>query len=110
MGNLSNIYSRKPILELSNKSQKEITDFFKYLGMYCLGKEEVNRIVKNSSDPKGIRSAIKKIHQNSIVRYKDAYNKFCLLRDVKKQLVYMMTKSNCLDLKKGLSIEKHNIL
>ncbi len=99
------IHAQNPIFNAKGKSPKEIMRFIKYWGVYILGEIEIERMAQESNDPKGTRTAIKRIYKYAPIENKSV-NKFSLLEDVKKRLISLMTRSGCLHLEKGLVIEE----
>ena len=104
------IFAKEPIFDPKGKGKgvKGVTDFIKYYGMYKLGEVEMNRIVEESNDPKGARRAIKRIHESAPIR-NTSYNIHSLFKDVKKQLICLMKKSDYSHLVKELILKKRDI-
>ena len=102
----SEIYEIRPIFDTQGEkvSTKKLMDFFKLLGMFDLGSDEVNILAKETNDPQYVRRQVREIQENTPIRF-SKYNKISLLADIKKQLTCLMERGDCSHLEKYLVIE-----
>ena len=106
----TDMYCNEPILDSKGKTQKEILDFVKLYGIFMLGEERIKEMVDESKNPRNTRQVIKKLENNTRVRY-GSYSKKSLMKDVKRQLILSMQKSGWLHLaKEGLSLNSKVII
>ena len=88
---VSPIYANEPIFDPKGKSPSEIMNYFKINGMYHLGEDYTNWIVRKSNDPREARRAIKRERKKLTFR-EGSYNKDSLLYDIREQLFRMIDR------------------
>ena len=88
----SEIYTKIPIFDSENKSDKEFMDYLKIVGINMIGIEKINQMVSKLKY-RGMRSKIKTIYENPLIEFSTFSKKrFCM--NVMGQIVLGLIKSD----------------
>jgi len=96
----SNAYDSIPIMDFTDKSDKEFTDYLKIVGIYTLKLERVERMVKQLKN-RSMRAKIKKLHESPMITF-CSYDQKAFMINIKNQMLLPMYHSGCLYLVKVL--------
>jgi hypothetical protein len=82
--------AKEPIFDPKGKSPGEMMDFFRILGMYHYGEQEMKLMIRDLNNPKEGRRAIKRVRKKSECR-KGTYNKLSELVSLHRYYVISLS-------------------
>ena len=88
----SDIYTKIPVFNPENKSDKEFMDFIKVVGINTIGVENINQMASKLKHRR-MRTTIKKIYDSQSVRF-SSYDKVKFCNNVMGQIILSLIKSD----------------